>query len=366
MMPRSDSHREYDSLEDIGWTEELAAEFQEYFGDQNDVIPGRIAVRYKGQYAVLTEDGEIAARIKGYLRYKAETWAELPVVGDWVAIKKKEHETLWRIQGILERRTVLRRKVKGSVSSAQVMAANVTKAIIVMGLNEDYNIRRLERYFVLIHDSGIQPIVVLNKADLLDEDWLEDSIAEVEEVAKDQVILPISALKQEGIETVEDYICSKDTVVFLGSSGAGKSTLVNALVGENRQVTSEVRDDGKGRHTTTVREMVFLPNGAIVIDSPGIREIQLWAEDSSEEEAGLSEAFSDIEELAAQCRFPNCTHTHEPDCAVKKALDTEELDPLRFDNYLRMKEEIEATRAREVEAKRKGKNRAFRPKKKHR
>ncbi|MGF1573981.1 MAG: ribosome small subunit-dependent GTPase A [Sumerlaeia bacterium] len=349
-------------LADYGWQNDLAAEFAELFDGADDILPGRIAVRYKGQYAILTPEGEIAARIKGVLRYNAVTWAELPVVGDWVGVKKREHESLWRIQGILKRKTALQRKVKGSKTCAQVLAANVTKAFIVMGLNEDFNPRRLERYLVLVYETGIEPVVILNKADLLDAEYVAESLEEIQELSPGIVVLPISALKGNGVELVAELIAPHDTVVFVGSSGAGKSTLVNALMGQEIMATGETREDGRGRHTTTTRELMRLPKGGLLIDSPGVRELQLWVDDESTEE-GLAETFADIESLSEKCRFQDCTHRHEPGCAVLVALEEDDLSVSRYENYLSMKDELKQLREREAQAKKLAKSRAFRPQK---
>ncbi len=321
-------------LESLGWDESCAREFHADFAGRG-CTPGRVSVRYKGQYEILTEDGPVEARIKGVLRYRAEDWAELPVVGDWVALTRKDHDRFWRIHGVLARRTELKRKVKGVRIGAQVLAANVTIVVIVMGLNEDYNIRRLERYLTLVYESGARPLVVLNKADLLDAEMLEDSVTEVRDIAGDSEIVVASALRGIGVDTVKSAIGPRDTVVFVGSSGAGKSTIVNAILGEERMETGDVREsDGRGRHTTTRREMIPLSGGGIVIDSPGIREIQLM-----DAEEGIEETFADIGELAAQCRFGDCTHTVEPDCAIRTAIEEDELSIERFESWKKLSEE---------------------------
>ncbi len=323
--------RHLPTLESLGWDSEYQREFETGFSDR-ECTPGRVAVRYKGQYGILTEEGPVDARIKGVLRYHAEDWAELPVVGDWVALTRKSHDRFWRIHGVLKRRTELKRKVKGIRTDAQILAANVTIVVIVMGLNEDYNVRRLERYLTLVHESGACPLVVLNKADLLDEEMLADSLAEVEEVAGNAEIVLTSAKEGSGVDEVCAAVGSRDTVVFVGSSGAGKSTLVNAIVGEDRMETGAVREsDGRGRHTTTRREMIVLPRGGILIDSPGIREIQLM-----EAHEGISETFADVEELVAKCRFGDCTHTVEPGCAIREAIEGGELSIERFENWKKL------------------------------
>jgi len=324
----------WSTLADLGWDDDFAREFAEHFAER-DCTAGRVGVRYKGQYAVLTEAGEVEARIKGVLRYRAGDWAELPVVGDWVALTKKGHDRFWRIHGVLARRTELKRKVAGLRSSTQVLAANVTVVVIVMALTEDYNIRRLERYLTLVHESGARPIVVLNKADLVDEDMLVASLREVRAISGDAEIVIASATEGPGIDVVREFVGPRDTVVFVGSSGVGKSTIVNAIVGEERMATGEVREtDGRGRHTTTRRELIVLPAGGMLIDSPGIREIQLVEADE-----GLANAFADIEELATRCRFGDCTHTVEPGCAIIAAIENDEIEAGRVDNWRALGEE---------------------------
>lgn len=347
------------TLNELGWDEGLDRDFADV--RKRGWVPGRVSIRHKGQYSIMTEQGEIAARIKGYLRYTAETFAELPVVGDWVAVGRREHENLWRIHAVLPRRTELRRKVKGTQTKPQVLAANMTTVVIVMGLTEDFNVRRLERYLVLVNESGARPFVILNKSDLVDRAMLHDSLDEIRDIAGDVTVAPVSAKKGKGIDALKPLLHLGETLVFIGSSGQGKSTLINALLGEERFATGAVRDtDGRGRHTTTRRELVLLPSGAIVIDSPGIREIQLW-----ETEEGLEESFADIEQLAAQCRFADCTHTVEPGCAVIEAIESEELKAERLESYRNLKEELERLKERGQELGEKPR-RAFKEKKRKR
>ncbi len=349
----------YESLEDLGWDEDFARSFAPHA--EKGWIPGRVVVRHKGQYAVQTAAGEVVAKIKGHLRYTAETWAELPGVGDWVALSKKEHDPIYRIQAILDRRTCLQRKVKGTRTESQVLAANVDLVIIVMGLTEDYNLRRLERYLIVVHESGAQAVVVLNKADLLEREWVESSVEEVEAIAGDAQIYVVSALDGAGVEAVAKHVRPAETLVFVGSSGAGKSTLINALLGIERQETGETRNDGKGRHTTTRRELIRFPNGALVIDSPGIREIQIWCES----EGGLAEAFADIHELAEQCQFSDCKHVSEPGCAVIQAIERDELDASRYESFMALQRELAHVKKRDSELA-DTKRRAFREQKKRR
>jgi ribosome biogenesis GTPase len=328
----------------LGWDEQWQ-ELLQSGGFGESALVGRVAVRHKSQYAVWTSEGEIPARIRGVLRYQAADWSELPVVGDWVACTRKGHEHLWHIREVLARRTVLTRKDKGTRATPQVLVANVSVVLIVMGLTEDYNLRRLERYLIIARESGAKPVVVLNKADVLPAEMVEDSREEIAELAGDVPLHVVSALEARGLAPLAEYLGRGETVVVVGSSGAGKSTLANALLGTERQRTGEVRDtDGKGRHTTTVREMIPLPSGAILIDTPGIREIQLWENDE-----GLDSTFADIEELAQSCRFRDCTHTSEPGCAILAAIEEGSLDPDRLASYGRLREELRHLASRQRE-----------------
>ncbi|MEQ8821634.1 MAG: ribosome small subunit-dependent GTPase A [Sumerlaeia bacterium] len=347
-------------FENLGWDARWESEFAPWA--KQGATPARVAVRHKGQYAVLTEEGEAVARIKKILMHQAESEAELPVVGDWVALSKHEHDNEWRIQAVLARRTCLMRKRKGTVSEHQVLAANVDVVFVVMGLDDDFNVRRIERFLVITRESGAQPVILLNKADLFadEPELLETSVAEVAEVAGDAPIHAISAEHSLGLGVLRKYIAPGRTVVFAGSSGTGKSTLVNALAQDELQATGGLNEStGRGRHTTTQREMILLEpgsfcGGGIVIDSPGVREVQLAA---SEDDA-LDEAFREVEELAARCRFSDCTHEEEPGCAIREAIESGELEPSRFDSYLRLQDErAEADRRRAAIMDREGRKR---------
>jgi ribosome biogenesis GTPase len=222
----------------------------------------------------------------------------------------------------------------GGKTDEQVLAANIDTVFLVSGLDGDYNVRRLERYVTVAWDSGAVPVIVLNKADLRDD--IEEVVEEVESVAFGVPVLALSAAENTGMEQLTEYIKPGKTAAFLGSSGVGKSTLINRLLGEEKLKTTEVReDDQRGRHTTTHRELLLLPEGGIVIDTPGMRELQLWADDE-----GLSRTFPDIEALFEQCRFRDCTHNSEPGCAVKQALDDGSLDRKRYQNYLKLQKEL--------------------------
>lgn len=331
---------QFPRLRALGWDASWAHAFAEHAALGRE--PARVAIRHKDQYLLVAEDGERRARIKGRLRYDAEEWADLPLVGDWVAVARAPREEFWRIHHRLDRRSAVVRKVKGDASARQVLAANVDLVFVVMGLTEDYNPRRLERYLVIVREGGARPVVLLNKVDLVDPETLAESLEEIGEAAGDAPVAPISALRGDGVREVAALVRPGVSVMLAGSSGAGKSTLVNALFGEERALVAPVRErDGRGRHTTTQREMMFLPGGGILIDSPGLREIQLMPADE-----GVDETFDDILELAKECRFRDCGHDGEPGCAVEEALDDGRLDPARLESWRRLQQEAGAARVR--------------------
>lgn len=333
-----------DVLRDLGWDSEWAAAFAPWA--EQGHVPGRVTVRHPGQYDVLTAEGEVAARIKGRLRSAAETWAEMPTVGDWVAIEQRPGEPMWHLHAVLDRRTRLVRKVKGSATTPQLIATNLTAIVIVMGLTEDYSPRRMERYLTVIHDSGARPVVVLNKADLLDDELRDQSIAEIKRRAPGCPVHLISALEREGLDPLNALLQPGETILLTGSSGAGKSTLINALLGQERQAVGGVRrGDGKGRHTTTTRELFVIPGRGTLIDSPGIRELQLW----SVQAEALTRTFSDIEELVNSCRYSDCSHQNEPGCSVRPAIEDGLLDLDRLEHYEQLKAELDVLRQRESE-----------------
>ncbi len=298
-------------------------------------VPGRIVREESQIYRVLCEAGELRATVSGRLWYHAEARSEFPAIGDWVALRVIEGEQKARIQAILPRKSCFSRKEAGTVTREQIIAANVDVLFIVTGLDRDFNVRRLERYLLLASDSGATPVVVLNKADLCENDELSDKLGQARAVAPGTPVLPISALTGMGLESLFLYLEKGQTGALAGSSGVGKSALINALLEDEQQVVGEVRaSDGRGKHTTTHRELFILPSGGMLIDSPGMRELQLWTEEES-----LDDAFSDIEELAENCRFRDCQHQSEPGCAIHLALQSGELDGARFDSYLRLQKE---------------------------
>jgi ribosome biogenesis GTPase len=315
----------------LGWDETRAEQFEPYAA--TGLVPGRVAVQHRGAYDVLTELGELRCDVAGRLYDESSSPADLPAVGDWVAVAARADEQGGTVQAVLPRRTKFSRKTAWQAAEEQVLAANVDVVLIVTSLNEDLNLRRLERYLTLAWESGARPVFVLTKADLAGD--VEASVAEVDSIAFGVPVVPLSNVTGAGLDTLRGLLPQGVTAALLGSSGVGKSTLVNTLLGEDLLETRAIRDDGKGRHTTTRRELVQLPGGALVIDTPGMREIQLWVADE-----GLEEAFEDVTELFGQCRFSDCAHESEPGCAVKAAIADGTLSTERWESYLKLQREM--------------------------
>ncbi|HKP79462.1 MAG TPA: ribosome small subunit-dependent GTPase A [Phenylobacterium sp.] len=319
------------ALDAYGWSGALRADFEPFAAQ--GLVPGRIVVQQRGGYRLITPDGEIDARATGALM-KATSEAGRPTAGDWVAVEARPGQTTALVHHILPRRTAFIRKASGPRGGAQVVAANVDVALLVASLNADLNLRRLERYLATAYESGAAPVVVLTKADLARD--VEARVAEVAAVARGAPVLAISSKTGQGLEAVLAHLSPGRTAVLLGSSGAGKSTLLNALAGEERMSTGEIREaDDRGRHTTTHRELVLLPSGGLILDTPGMRELGLW-----EADAGVAATFADIEALAGRCRFSDCAHGREPGCAVRTAIEAGDLDEGRWRSFQKLQAEL--------------------------
>jgi ribosome biogenesis GTPase len=326
---------EVSGLARLGWGADFEQEFEQY--EAAGLVPGRVAVQHRGAYDVLAADGEVRAGLPGKLLHDAGDTADLPAVGDWVALDPPV-EGQSTIRAVLPRRTAFVRTAASDqhrISEQQVVAANVDTVFLVSALAEDYNLRRLERYLVLAWESGAQPVVVLTKTDLSDD--VDGAIAEVESVAFGVPVHAVSNVTGEGVDELRPYFAGNRTVAALGSSGVGKSTLINSLSGEEVMATGNVRRDGRGRHTTTRRELLTVPGGGFFLDTPGMRELQL-----AEATGGIEEAFDDVVDLFASCRFSDCAHETEPGCAVREALDDGRLDPARWKSYLKLQRELAA------------------------
>jgi len=288
---------------------------------------GRIISQDKGMYRAVTENGEFKAQISGKLRYNAVNISDYPAVGDFVMMDENDGNAI--IHHILTRKSAFVRKAAGTSNSDQVVAANVDTVFICMSLNKDFNLRRLERYISIGWDSGAVPVLVLTKSDLCEN--IEDIMDDLDDVALGLEIIITSSLKDD-FANIKKYIKYGQTVAFIGSSGVGKTTLINKLIGENIFETKELRNDDRGRHTTTKRQLILLPGNGIVIDTPGMRELGI-------ESADFSKAFADIDELSEMCKFSDCTHTKEPGCAVKRAVKEGILSEDRLESYFKLKKE---------------------------
>jgi ribosome biogenesis GTPase len=318
------------SLRDYGWDDYFAQAFERI--EAGGLCPARVTRSAANLFQVRGEAWSGQAVLAGKLRHDAATPADLPTVGDWVGIRPPEAGDA-RIEVLLPRRSALSRKVSGKRAQEQVVAANVDLVVAVMGLDGDFSLRRLERYLAAINESGAQPLVLLNKIDLCEDP--EGRLAEVRSVALTAPVLLANCEQGQGVEAVRASISAGKTAVLVGSSGAGKSTLINRLLGSSVQLTQEVReDDDRGRHTTSHRELFRLPDGGLMIDSPGIRELTVWGGERS-----LSQAFDDVEELASGCRFRDCGHESEQGCAVLAAVRSGDLEPQRLENYRRLQKE---------------------------
>ncbi|MEL7315402.1 MAG: ribosome small subunit-dependent GTPase A [Cyanobacteria bacterium J06559_3] len=297
---------------------------------QAGFLAGRVVLEHRGTYRVQTELGECAAEVTGHFRHQTEDEQAFPAVGDWVALQHHGADSRATIHQVLPRTSQFVRKAAGSKTEGQVVAANVDTVFLMSGLDGDFNLRRIERYLVMTWDSGAAPVIVLNKADLCPT--LDETLAALEAVAIATPIHPISATLGTGLDQLSPYLTPGKTVALIGSSGVGKSTLTNYLLGTQQQATQAVRqDDSHGRHTTTHRQLLPLPSGALLIDTPGMRELQLWSTTD-----GLDATFSDIEALAEDCKFRDCRHQQEPGCAVQAAIAAGDLDPKRLTSYQKL------------------------------
>lgn len=316
----------------LGWNDFFASSFKSFW--EQGLTVGRVAIAYRNTYTLYTEVGEIAAEVKGSLRHQATGAQDFPAAGDWVVIRIREPDHQATIHAVLPRKSKFSRKMAGSRTEEQVVATNIDTAFLVSGLDGDFNPRRIERYLLLTWKSGANPVIILNKVDRCRS--VDECVRKVEAIAPGIPIIPLSATHRQGLEPLKPYLQSGQTIALLGSSGVGKSTLTNQLKGEAIQAVQAVRQgDERGRHTTTHRELILLPTGSWIIDTPGMREIQVWSGEES-----LQGTFADIETLAQQCHFRDCHHESEPGCAIQQALEDGILDRSRFLNYQKLQKEL--------------------------
>ncbi|GGF64245.1 ribosome small subunit-dependent GTPase [Paenibacillus albidus] len=337
------------TITQYGWNENWNKKWQEngVGAEEKNYVPGRIVGDFGSKYRVITETGETWGELAGKLRHSLGASGDYPAIGDWVVLAMLDGGAHAVIHGLLPRQSVISRKAAGNPPEEQIVASNVDTLFLVSALNDDFNVRRMERYLIMAWNSGANPVILLTKADLCDD--ADSKIAEMERSAPGVPIYAVSALRGEGREELVPYIGSGQTVALTGSSGCGKSTMVNWLCGRNLQLTQDIREgDSRGRHTTTHRELFIMPDGGIIVDTPGMRELQLW-----EDEGGLELAFGDISELASSCRFNNCSHELEEGCAVLAAVSSGELEEKRLLNYRKTQRELRYQNTKENKAKRK-------------
>jgi ribosome biogenesis GTPase / thiamine phosphate phosphatase len=317
----------------LGWTPALAETFSAHVSE--GLIPARVALEHTHIYRVISAEGEMLARVSGRLRHQAKSRADFPAVGDWVAIEPPMPGNEARIRAVLPRFSRFSRRAAGDPTEEQVVAANVNTVFLVSGLDGDFNPRRIERYLLVAWESGARPVVVLNKSDLVENPGT--LIDEITRLAPEVPVHAVSSRVEGSVDVLRSYLGPGQTGALLGSSGVGKSTIVNSLIGHELLRTRDVREsDSRGRHTSTARQLVVLPDGSVLIDTPGMRELQLW-----ETGDALSGTFGDIDALAANCRFRDCTHQHEPGCAVRAASALGELGAGRLESYLKLRDEQE-------------------------
>jgi len=316
----------------LGWNAHFQRQWESH--DRQGLTPARVIEEQREAYRILTEAGEASAEIVGHLRHAATDRSSFPAVGDWVAVREVRGENKALIHEILPRRTKISRKVAGERTAEQILVTNVDIVFLVSSLNADLNLRRIERYLGTIWESGAQPVIILNKADLCADP--HTLAAEVAEIAPGVSVHVLSAIAGEGLGELAEYLGPGNTVVLLGSSGVGKSTITNQLLHTDLQSTREIRaGDDRGRHATTYRRLFVMPTGGVLIDTPGMREFQAW-----DAESGTEEVFDDIAQLATQCRFRDCGHKTEPGCAIRAAIEEGSLDAARLVNYDKLRKEM--------------------------
>lgn len=333
------------SLQSMGWDsffhEQIIAPQHHHY------ILAKVVSQQHNTYQLVSEQGDFTAVVTGKFRFHAQQLRDYPVVGDFVVAEQAEGSNRAMIHSVFRRKNYFSRKapisggrklkngvLEGGTTEEQVIASNIDTVFVMCGMDGNFSVSRIERYLTLAKQQGLETVILLNKMDLCDS--IEECLSQVREIAAGSLVLPISAARQIGLDSVRSYMTEGKTIVFLGSSGVGKSTLLNTLLKEEVQSTAETSHySGKGRHTSTHRELFFHPSGCMIVDTPGMKELQLWAEDEA-----LDSVFTDIADLAAQCKFSNCTHTKEPDCALRSAIDRGVVSRERYERYLSQLKEL--------------------------
>jgi ribosome biogenesis GTPase len=323
------------ALADLGWGPGRDTEFASFLA--TGLVPGRVCLEHNHVYRVMTASGEWLAEASGRIKHLASGRRELPAVGDWVAVRPVTHGGHAAIRAILSRHTSFSRRAAGRETEEQVIAANIDTVLVVFGLDSKVKPRAIERYLSLARQGGVRPVVVLNKADVSPDP--AGAVREVEAVAGGAPVHAVNAKGPAGVAVLEQYVAPGQTLALLGPSGVGKSTIVNRLLGEERLATGDVREwDARGRHTSVHRQLVVRPAGGLIVDTPGMRELQLWESDEA-----LDETFSELVTLGLECRFRDCQHDREPGCAVKAAVESGAVAPDRYQSYLKLRAERQAT-----------------------